>query len=332
MSEQAVEMMGLTTRRLVELACRAPSVHNTQPWAWRIGDQRIDLYADWSRQLPASDPHGRNLVISCGAALHHAQVVAAAFGMDPQVTRFPDPLSTLHLATVVLVPAAHPRPDAADELRALELRTTDRQRFTDWPIPDERLLKVAASVTQDGVHGIALTDAGDRFRVELLVGAALAAQADDSDLVAEQDLWLDHSTRDGIPSRAVPDADGTPHNQLSRFTPSRSLPSRADDVRPAVQIGADGLIVIGTDTDDRHAWLCAGEALSQLWLHATADTLAVVPLSQVVEVEETRRSLRAEVLGGAVHPQILVRMGWQELGRSGRQPTPRRPVDDVLLP
>ena len=57
-----------------------------------------------------------------------------------------------------------------------------------------------------------------------------------------------------------------------------------------------------------------------------------MPLSQVVEVEETRRSLRFEVLDGAVHPQILVRMGWQELGLSRRRPTPRRPVDDVLLP
>ena len=55
MNRPAVETP-LTTRRVVELACRAPSVHNTQPWAWRIGPDRIELYADWSRQLPASDP------------------------------------------------------------------------------------------------------------------------------------------------------------------------------------------------------------------------------------------------------------------------------------
>ncbi len=171
----------------------------------------------------------------------------------------------------------------------------------------------------------------DRFRVELLVSAALAAQAEDADLAAEQRLWLDHSNRDGVPARAVPDVDGSAPNQRSRFTLGRSAPD-PDDGRPLVRIGSDGLIVIGTDADDRLAWLRAGEALSQLWLHATTDSLAVVPLSQVVEVEETRRSLRFEVLGGAVHPQILVRMGWQELGLSRRRPTPRRPVDDVLLP
>ena len=86
-------------------------------------------------------PQGRNLVISCGAALHHAQVAAAAFGLDTVVTRLPDPSSTRHLASLALVPAAYQHPDAAADLRALELRTTDRQRFTDWPIPEERLAR-----------------------------------------------------------------------------------------------------------------------------------------------------------------------------------------------
>ena len=202
----------------------------------------------------------------------------------------------------MLAPAASPRPEAVAELRALELRTTDRQRFTDWPIPEERLRKVAASVTQDGVRGIALTDVADRFRVELLVSAALATQADDEDLAAEQRVWLDHSNRDGVPTRAVPRRRRAPPQPAVPLHARRVAPG-PDRRRPApVQIGSDGLIVIGTDTDDRVAWLRAGEALSQLWLHATTDALAVVPLSQVVEVEETRRSLRFEVLGGAAHP------------------------------
>ena len=38
--------------RLIDLACRAPSVHNTQPWRWRINsDDSIELWADRDRQL-----------------------------------------------------------------------------------------------------------------------------------------------------------------------------------------------------------------------------------------------------------------------------------------
>ena len=80
-----------TARELVSLAIRAPSVHNTQPWAWRIGPDSIELYADESRRLGAADPTGRNLVISCGAALHHLRVAARASGLLPVVARLPDP-------------------------------------------------------------------------------------------------------------------------------------------------------------------------------------------------------------------------------------------------
>ena len=62
---------------LIRAACSAPSVHNTQPWAWRVLDSTtIELYADRTRQLPATDPLGRDLAISCGAALHHLVVAA----------------------------------------------------------------------------------------------------------------------------------------------------------------------------------------------------------------------------------------------------------------
>ena len=36
---------------LVEVAARAPSVHNTQPWRFAVTGDAIELYADASRQL-----------------------------------------------------------------------------------------------------------------------------------------------------------------------------------------------------------------------------------------------------------------------------------------
>ena len=127
-------------------------------------------------QTPASDPHGRNLLISFrGAAPHHAQVAARALGFAPTVTRPPDPTRRRHRDH--RLSPREPDADAAADLRALERRSTDRERFTDWPIPDERLTKVAGSIRQEGVRGLALTDVGDRFRVELLVTRAQTLQA-----------------------------------------------------------------------------------------------------------------------------------------------------------
>jgi len=65
---------------ILSLACRAPSVHNSQPWRWRAEGDRIDLFADYRRQLVYADPARRDLMMSCGAALHHLQVAAAGLG------------------------------------------------------------------------------------------------------------------------------------------------------------------------------------------------------------------------------------------------------------
>ena len=45
------------TRELVRMACGAPSIHNTQPWAWRLVDaDTIELYADRRRSSPRPTP------------------------------------------------------------------------------------------------------------------------------------------------------------------------------------------------------------------------------------------------------------------------------------
>ena len=48
-----------TVRMAVDLACRAPSVHNSQPWQWTYSDGRLDLFSDRSRLLASADPSAR---------------------------------------------------------------------------------------------------------------------------------------------------------------------------------------------------------------------------------------------------------------------------------
>ncbi len=279
-----------TAYDVVALACRAPSVHNSQPWRWRVrgGDDgaTVELYADLERRDRATDLRGRNLAVSCGAALHHARVAARALGWAPDVVRLPDPEQPALLARLELRPAS-PAAEAAADLRALRERHTDRRRFTTWPVPPERLEHLAALAAEQDAVALPVLDVAARFRVELLVLSAREAQGAD-------------------PRR--------PH-----------LPTELVE-------SSDGLLVLGGESDTVAAWLRTGEALSALWLHATRHGLAVVPLSQVVEVEQTRSSLEHDVLAGLGVPHLLVRIGWQEIARSTLEATPRRPLDDVLLP
>lgn len=286
----------VSATRVVELACRAPSVHNTQPWHWRVaeldGGARIELWADRTRQLPVADPAGRTLLISCGAALHHARVAAASLGYDVTVARCPDPGRPDLLAVLDLV-ATGREPATSGELHVLLARRTDRRRFTSWPVPEEHLGALSQAVRRREVQAVPLTTVAERVRVGVLVGRAATAQELDARYAEEQRRWTDRP-------------------QSSAFATS------------------DGLIAIGTSGDGVGDRLEAGEVLSELWLHAANDGLSVVPLSQIVGVEETRAALHHDVLGGLLHPQVLVRLGWQEIARSDLPPTPRRPLAEVL--
>ena len=79
------------SRFVVEAAVNAPSVHNTQPW-WFYGEEHeIGMHADRERRLPVADPDGREMLVSCGAALFTARVALRSLGIVPHVRVLPDP-------------------------------------------------------------------------------------------------------------------------------------------------------------------------------------------------------------------------------------------------
>lgn len=314
-------------RQVLTLACRAPSVHNSQPWLWSIlDDSTVELYADRDRQLPVADPEGRNLAISCGAALHHAQEAAHALGLATTVDLPADPTSHEPLARIHVATGRAPT-DATERLHALEQRCTDRRRFTSWPVPDTTVTKLAEAASGWGAYAIPITDVTARFRTELLMERALTVQASDRRFADEQASWVEHSPVDGVPSTsAAPVRTG---RRVER--PNRFLAGTNGIDNPRTVESSDGLMAVCTAHDDRTSWLRAGQTLSALWLRATRTGLSVVPLSQVIEVPETRQALHEDVFAGMARPQLLLRLGWQEIARATLPVTPRRPLVDVLL-
>lgn len=269
-------------REVVAFALRAPSVENTQPWRWRIGDRCLEVHADRACQLPA-DAGGRNLTISCGAALEYAVVGAAARGWHSSVELLPDRTDPDLLARVLLRPGPVSHRAAADA-SLLAARATDRRRLIPWPVPPPLLHDLAARPATGTASTVAVTNPGDRVGVELLVSRAAEAGR------AGEEEAEEHA------------------------------------------LGADGLLVIVSECDDAHGWLDSGRVLCRAWTVAMDHGLAVVPHRGVIEVPETRAALRRAILRRAEHPQLLLRLGWQELARSPIVPTERRRLEDVLLP
>jgi nitroreductase len=317
----------------IEQALNAPSVHNTQPWRWRIRSDGVELHADWNRHLVATDPDRRDLVLSCGAALHHLQVALAARGMAVQVRRMPDAEDRGHLATVAVRPG---RADAADaaQFRAIGSRRADRRRMSHRPVPAGHLQALVGHARRTGAQLLPMTDPAMRQRLTATITDAAHRQEFAPGYAAELQQWTRRyaAGRDGVSAATVTAAPvgltGVP--LLRRFprgtlTQPRQLPGDgpADD--------AAELLVIVTAHDDPLDWLHAGEATSAVLLAATELGLATTPLSQPLEVEATRHALRWDVLRVPEHPQLVVRVGWPATGAAELPSTPRRALRSVLL-
>jgi nitroreductase len=98
MTQMMADTKVITTA--VELACRAPSLHNSQPWRWVASSTSLDLFVDPHRTVTSTDRSGREAIISCGAALDHFRVAMAAVGWGTNVEQFPNPNNLAHLASI----------------------------------------------------------------------------------------------------------------------------------------------------------------------------------------------------------------------------------------
>ena len=318
----------------VEDALRAPSVHNTQPWRWRIHPEMVELHADWNRHLPATDPDRRDLIMSCGAALHHLQVACAVRGLAVEVDRLPDPEDRSHLATVAIRPGPGDPADAA-LFPAIHRRRTDRRRMSHRPVPPGFLRTLAAQAHRVGALLVPVTGAPMRQRLSTSLIEAGHHQDFTPGYIAELQLWTRRyaGARDGVPAASVapPPVGLTGGSPLRRFPRAqlnqpRQLPGHgvADD--------AAELLVITTAGDGVLDWLRAGEATSAVLLTATRTGLATTPLSQAVEVAMSRCELQLEVLHVPEYPQLVIRVGWPASGAAELPVTPRRDLNSVLLP
>lgn len=311
-----------TIRAALSLANRAPSVHNSQPWHWRVGEQSLHLCADPSRHLPKTDPDRRDMVLSCGAALHHCTVALAAMGWHARVHRLPDPAEPDHLASIELSPQ---KPDDLDIMLAgaITRRRTDRRNYSAWPVPWGDIALMGARAARAGVM---LRQVDLIPTLNVIVAESVSRHAKDPDYLAELSGWSGrHGSVAGVPARNTPDPD-----------PSSPIPARVF-AGPALHQPAEApsaadnavVLVLGTEGDDELARLRAGEATSLVLLSATAMGLASCPVTEPLEIPQTREAVRNDVFGASGHPQMIVRVGWAAVNADPLPPTPRRPLPEV---
>jgi nitroreductase len=301
----------------------APSVHNTQPWRWRVLPDRLELRAERQRQLRATDADGRLLTVSCGAALHHARAALAAEGWTVDVARLPDPDDGDLLAVLTPTGRGPVTPQAIRLMQAAQVRHSDRRPVSDTPVPPVAVDAIRAAVTAEGLD-LHVLSAGQVQDLAAAAGRAAEVEADDPAVQEELAYWTGRSPAGtGLPDAVVPASAPQTTVPGRDFGRPGTLPIGPGHDRAAVYA-----MLFGPD-DEPSSWLRAGEALSAAWLAATEQGVSVLPLSGAVEVPLTRGALH-RLLSGLGQPYLVLRIGVADPDHAGPPHTPRMPATQVV--
>lgn len=318
---------------VLAVAVRAPSIHNTQPWAWRLDSAGLTLLADRSRQLAVADPDGHSLMISCGAALHLAEVALRADGWQIETRLLPDPSDPDELALCRLLGRGEPDERSAAEAQAALDRRSDRRPFAVHDLPGD-VLEALRAAGSDSAARVDFPRGTDQ-RVDLAVAVSWAdrVERDDQAYQEEMNRWVHdpevHAMVDGVPVEAFPHvpADQPRHTDvpLRDFevgVTGRQLIARDVDEQPLIA-------VIFTDADRPVDHLRSGQAMMRLMIEAQLRGVSTCVLSQAVDFAAFRTRVQG-LMGWIGFPQIMLRLGYPGAPYAELVRTPRREPAAVL--
>ncbi|MUN42517.1 Acg family FMN-binding oxidoreductase [Actinomadura litoris] len=316
-------------RAVVEDAVWAPSIHNTQPWRFTLSGSRISLRADADRRLEVADPEGREMLVSCGAALFNLRLGLRAQGLEPQVTLLPDPDRPHLLADVEAVPGEDPDEYTRALHAQVRRRRSHRGGFRADPVLDPELARIRAEAEQEGARFIQAVDAHVKGALAALNNAAEHIQRRTPSYASEIARWA--------PAPGGRRTDGVQHGSYPRTTPwtdphfsardfARGRGWGADPVHTEEPPTAGVIVLLVTDTDRPADWLRAGQGLQRSLLRASQHGFAAAYHTQSLQIPGLRAFIRTHFCGDA-WPQLLLRFGMPD---TEVLTSVRRPLQDVL--
>jgi hypothetical protein len=305
---------------LLRAAGLAPSLHNAQPWQFAVGSSHMEVYADASRQLRDSDPAGRSLLISCGAAVFNLRVAFAHLGLHPRPRLMPDEGDPTLVATIE-VDKGRQGADLGRFYDALSARRTNRHPFQCRRLPPSVTANMIDAARTEGAILSVFDDPEEVERiVDLLDDAGIVERAEQS-RIGERARWVGEERCEvaaGIPSASL----GPRPTQLRTAFRDLSL-SGAPRAHAAFE-AAPTLAVLSTTSDKPVDWVRAGQALERVLLEGTAAGMSASFMNQPVEQDDLRWQVR-NPLTGFGHAHMILRLGYGPPVPA----TPRRPVQEI---
>jgi nitroreductase len=306
---------------LLRYAILAPSVRNTQPWAFSLQGNRVHLLADFRKAQPVADPDRRELYISLGCAIENLLVAAEHFGFGHEIAYFPERGAPDLVATIIFAPGGTPSPARAGATLASILgRHNDDGVFRPAPVPEWLRVRLLACRIEPDLQILLTDDCPFRNWIDALTLEADRAELSDPGFRRELKYWIGQGVFGSPPVR----------ERLRNAANAR--PELAEHVarRDHALVESAALLGLICATEDSHLHhVRVGQLFERLWLTATAMGVSINPMSQTMRHPQLRAVVGELLPSAGWTPQHLFRMGF---GSSvGGRRTPRRPVDDVVV-
>lgn len=309
---------------LVHYATLAASSHNTQPWIFKLENNRLRILPDLSRRCPAVDPDDHHLYASLGCAAENLLLAAEAAGLKGHCA-YDASTSGVQIDFEETTPFRSPL------FEAIPKRQCSRVEYDGSQLSAEQLQQLERAGRGDGVSIMLFTDGDQKEQIAQYVAEGNTAQFGDAAWARELKSWVRFNGREAVskgdglygPAMGNPDVPRWLGLLAMRFGFSAKKQSRKDyrHIR-----SSSAIAILVSDIDDKPHWIEAGRCYERLALQATALDLKTAFINQPVEVAPLRAEF-ARFLGvGNRRPDLVVR-----IGRGPETPRSlRRPVEQVI--
>lgn len=329
-SDATVALAAADAAAAVAVAVRAPSIHNTQPWSWRLHGGVLSLRADRTRQLKVLDSDAHGLLISCGAALAAAEMGLRAQGWDVDVRRTPDEDDPDLLAELR---GLRPRPATAAEqawVDGARQRRSERRPFAPGAVSHEQIERLRRAAESARAFAHFPTRQEETIDLAVAVSHADRVERQDAEYLAELATWLrsDASSDDGVPATAVAHVPAGSQRRTNVPLRDFEVGITGAQLLPRDVVEHPQLAVVLTEANWPIDQLSAGESTMHLMVEAELAGLSTCALSQAIDMLVFRSRLRG-FMDWQGYPQMMLRIGPRPMS----EPPPltrRRPVTDVL--
>jgi len=306
---------------LLRYAILAPSVRNTQPWAFSVQENRVHLIADFRKTQPVADPDRRELYISIGCALENLLVAAEHFGFGHGIAYFPERGAPDLVATVTFEPGGTlSECRAGATLASILTRHNDDGVFRPAPVPEWLRMRLLACCTEPDLQILLTGDRPFRHWTDALTLEADRADCADPGFRRELKHWIGRGVFGSPPVREQLQRAASAHVDLAEHVARR-------DHAIVESAALLGLICATGDSPPLHVRV--GQLFERLWLTATALGVSINPMSQTMRHPRLRATVGELLPSAGWTPQHLFRVGFGS--STAEQHTPRRPLDDVVV-